>query len=305
MRQREFRVGRGEGYPFLVDPSGGISAVPRADGTCPVIGGQLDLSGDVRAPDDWSPVEEATGNNARISDGVELYAGAGFGDPLIEGQVEDALWGFGSALPPSGRLLELGCGPGFLLAAIGERLTGWSLTGVDPSPHSVEQAVEKGIDCHLGFLDDVTLEPGFDAIVVMGNFQLHPDPGATLRGLAALAASGGRLYLDSKNPRSTTRRLARQLMVTPGLRDVGAVNAFAAHAFHGLRNAYTKEQLAALLEESGWVVDRIRTTAPRLLRFGNTHDLSQGVKGRLWRALDGVDGLIDQRGWIQVGARRA
>ena len=304
MRTGTFRVGRGEGFPFEVDAQGGIRAVPRPDGTCPVIGGQTDLAADVAAPQEWSEVQEATGNNARISDGVELYAGAGFGDPLIDGQVEDALWAFGSGLPERGRLLELGCGPGFLLQSIGNRLPGWSLTGIDPSPDSVIQARAKGIDCHQGFLDAVSLDAGFDAIVVMGNLQLHPDPSATLRGLAAVAAPGARIYVDSKNPLSTTRRLARRMMATPGVRDIGVVNSFAAHAFHGLRTAYTKEQLLELLRASGWQVDRVRTTAPRLLRYSNTHDLSRGLKSRVWRSLDRIDSFADQRAWIQVGARR-
>lgn len=304
MRAEIFQIGRGAGFPFKVDSQGGITAIPRSDGTCPVIGGQIDLTGEVASPEEWTAVQEATGNNAVISDGEELYAGAGFGDPLIDGQVEDALWGFGPDLPERGRLLEVGCGPGFLLEAIGQRLPGWTLTGVDPSPDSVQQARVKGVDCHLGFLETVGLEPGFDAMVVMGNFQLHPDPEDSLRRLAELAAPRARLYLDSKNPLSTTRRLARRLMLTPGVRHVGAANAIAAHAFHGLRTAYTKQQLTELLASTGWEVLEMRTTAPRLLRFGNTHGLAHGVKGMMWRVLDDVDRVTDQRAWIQASARR-
>lgn len=305
MRARDFSVGRPAGYRFRVDSSGGIAALPRPDGSTLVIGGQLGLAEDVSAPETWTEVEEATGNNEKISDGVELYAGAGFGDPLIEGQVSDVLWALGrAARRPHGRLLEVGSGPGFLLAALQQALPGWTLTGVDPSPESVAEGRGKGLDCRQGFLQDVELEPGFDALVVMGNLQLHPDLPDTLRRLASLAAPGARLYLDSKNPMSSTRRLARRMMGVPGVRGIRQVNAFAAHAFHGLRNAPTRSQLEAMCRQAGWTIESSRTTSPRLLRFGNTHQFSHGAVGRLWRTFDHVDGLVDERSWIQLAARR-
>ena len=49
----------------------------------------------------------------------------------------------------------------------------------------------------------------------------------------------------------------------------------------------------------------VRTVAPRLLRFGNRHGLAHGAKGLAWRALDGVDGVLDERAWTQVAAVRA
>ena len=162
---------------------------------------------------------------------------------------------------------------------------------------SVESSVSRG------FVDTVDLEPGFDAVVVMGNFQLHADPRATLRHLARVAAPRAALYLDSKNPLSSTRRVARRLMTTPA-KSVPPVNAFAAHAFHGLRVALTQKQLESELERSGWEVCEMRTTAPRLLRFGNTHKLGRGLKGRVWRGFDRVDRLTGERAWIQISARR-
>jgi len=59
-----------------------------------------------------------------------------------------------------------------------------------------------------------------------------------------------------------------------------------------------------LLNETGWRMVELRTVAPRLLRFGNTHALAQGPKGWAWRAVDGLDGMFDQRAWTQVAAVR-
>lgn len=302
---RTFVVGHTPGYNFAVRDDGGVEALPRPDGSVPVIGGQLDLSSKIALPTDWTPVDEATGNNARISDGKELYAGAGFGDPLIEGQVDDVLWALGDERQKEqGRLLEVGCGPGFLLEALQRRLPAWQLVGVDPSPDSCSQARSRGVECHLGFLDSVDVEGQFTAFVIMGNFQLHSDPADTLRQLAALAAPGARLYLDSKNPLSTARRLARRLMTTPLLRDLDLANSYAAHALHGLRTAMPQSALIRMCEDTGWTVDSIRTTPPRLLRFDNTHRLSRGAGGHVWRALDGLDRLVGERSWIQISAVR-
>jgi SAM-dependent methyltransferase len=304
MTTKTFTIGRRNGYEFLVSPDGWVRAAARPDGTVPVIGGQPDLRADLESPEDWSEVEEATGNNATISDGVELYAGAGFDATLIEGQVADVLWALGDAAGTPGRLLELGCGPGFLLEALQKALPGWSVVGVDPSPDSCRQAQGRGIDVRLGMLDTVDLEPGFDAIVVMGNFQLHREPAATLAGLARIAGPGATLFLDSKNPRSSARVLARWAVQTPGARRLGAAHAFAAHAFHGMRHGIPKGALSRLLEDAGWEARAVRTVAPRLLRFGNQHALAAGAKGVVWRALDAVDRATREQAWIQVAARR-
>lgn len=190
------------------------------------------------------------------------------------------------------------------MEALQHRLPGWSLVGVDPSPTSSEQARARGLDVRKGFLHTVELDGQFDLIVVMGNFQLHPDPADTLRRLAELAAPGASLFLDSKNPRSCTRLLAARFVTIPAIKRINAVHAFAAHALHGLRHAPTKGQLATMLHESGWRVDEMRTTGPRLLRFRNQHALAQGIKGRAWALLDKVDARADERAWIQVRATR-
>lgn len=301
----EFTIGAGHrAFRFAVDDKGWIRSQPMPDGTVPVIGGQFDLHTTVEVPEGWSQVDEATGNNAKIAEGEDLYPRAEFDDGLVDGQVDDVLWALRTSRT-SGRLLELGCGPGFLLRGLSQRLPGWEVSGVDPSPDSVGQARAKGLDVVEGFMETAPVTGTFDAFVVMGNFQLHPDPTATLRALAAKANPGAELYLDLKNPRSTPRRLARLMVSAPVARRQPQVQSFAAHAFHGMRHGIPKSALPGLLEEGGWRLVEVRTVAPRLLRFGNRHGLAHGAKGLAWRALDGVDGLLDERAWTQVAAVRA
>jgi SAM-dependent methyltransferase len=294
------------GFRFTIDPEGWIRATSACGSSelVPVIGGQADLSDHIAAPEEWGGVTDATGHNTRISDGKELYAGVGF-KGLVQGQVENVLWALDNpAHRRTGRLLELGCGPGFLLAALERELPGWEVLGIDPSPVSVEQAAERGVTVLEGTLDSITPDGRFEAFVVMGNFQLHYDPAATLRRLAELAVPGARLYLDSKNPRTLARAVAWRAVRLRGVNRWAAINAFAAHAFHGMRHGIPQTVLTRLLKESGWDVVQMRTSAPRLLRFGNRHSLAGGAKGLVWRALDGMDRVTGERAWIQVAARR-
>ena len=67
---REFTIGTGpRAFRFDVDDRGWIRSQAMPDGTVPVIGGQFDLHTAVEVPEGWSAVDEATGNNAKISDG--------------------------------------------------------------------------------------------------------------------------------------------------------------------------------------------------------------------------------------------
>lgn len=159
MTVKRFSVGRTEPFGFSVD-KGWVRADARPDGSIPVIAGQFDLADEVTAPVEWRPVDEATGNNAKIAEGEEFYPGAQFNETLVNGQVEDVLWAL--RMDPRcqpGRLLELGCGPGFLLAHLRDALPGWDVAGVDSSPDSCTQARSRRLDVREGMLDSVIWSP--------------------------------------------------------------------------------------------------------------------------------------------------
>lgn len=279
---KTFHIGSAhDGHDFEVRPGGWIALRPSADGHVHVIRGTetLDDAGD---EENWTPAQEATRNNAQISDGETLYSGAGFDEDLIEGQAADVRWAFEAAgpVPTQGRLLEVGCGPGFLLERLRRDVPGCDLCGVDPSRVSVGQARSRGLDVREGTVEDLPESERFDGFVVMGNLQLHRDPEATLRAMSARANPGARLYLDSKNPQSLVRMASRTALRTP-LRRLGVVHGVAAHAFHGMRHSIPKGQLASLLQRTGWSPVTIQTCSPRLLRFGNAHAHADGVRGRV------------------------
>ena len=109
----------------------------------------------------------------------------------------------------TGRLLDVGCGPGFLLEAARER--GWRATGVDPSPFSVARAKSLGFEAHEGLLEDVAFQPGsFDAVAMLQVVEHLPDPRALLAECKRVLRSGGALLVATPNPASLLARTKRE-----------------------------------------------------------------------------------------------
>ena len=96
---------------------------------------------------------------------------------------------------PSGRLLEVGPGPGHLLVAA--RARGYTVAGVDPSPASARRLRELGIDVEQSTIEDSQLpDGGFDAVFhvdLLGHFE---DPVGALCAMARRLAPGGTLCFE-------------------------------------------------------------------------------------------------------------
>lgn len=95
-----------------------------------------------------------------------------------------------------GRLLEVGPGPGHLLAAAQRR--GFTVTGVDPNPASVRRIRDRlGVDVELASIESSRLPDGaFDVVVNVDLMSHFDDPVAALRAMARRLAPGGHLCLE-------------------------------------------------------------------------------------------------------------
>lgn len=108
-----------------------------------------------------------------------------------------------------GRLLDVGCGPAFLLEAARER--GWDAVGVDPSPFSVARAREAGFEAHEGMLQDLELREGsFDALALLQVVEHMTDPRPLLAACRRLLRPGGALLVATPNPASLLARVKRE-----------------------------------------------------------------------------------------------
>lgn len=90
------------------------------------------------------------------------------------------------------RVLDVGCGQGWLMDLIRETFPDAVIEGVEPSSHNVEVARKKGHHVHEGRLDDVrsTLNP-FDLVVSTNVLQHVSDPRDFLDSLSNLASESG------------------------------------------------------------------------------------------------------------------
>src|ERR1700679_2447015 len=87
---------------------------------------------------------------------ASLYAGNGRFVALLAGPLVEALQ------PRRGeRILDLGCGDGFLTQRIGE--SGATIVGVDSSPQMVAAAKERGVDARHLSADALSFDREFDA----------------------------------------------------------------------------------------------------------------------------------------------
>jgi SAM-dependent methyltransferase len=146
-----------------------------------------------------------------------------------------------------GRLLDLGCWVGYLLAEARDR--GWQVTGVEPSRFASEHARERlGLDVQNADLWSARLEPHSFDVVVLGDVLEHlPDPTRALHRIASVTKPGGVLYLALPDAGSRLARVmgARWWSVIP------------THVQY-----FTRRSISTLLRTNGWQVLSI-TTAPK------------------------------------------
>lgn len=118
-----------------------------------------------------------------------LYAGNGRFVALLAGALVEALQ------PQAGeRILDLGCGDGFLTQQIAE--SGATLVGVDSSPQMIRAATERGVDARHASGEALPFDQEFDA--VFSNAALHwmTDQDAVLRSVHRALKPGGRFVAE-------------------------------------------------------------------------------------------------------------
>jgi 2-polyprenyl-3-methyl-5-hydroxy-6-metoxy-1,4-benzoquinol methylase len=102
---------------------------------------------------------------------------------------------------PAGRLLDVGCGDGSMLE---EAMSlGWSAEGVDFDSNAVANARSKGLEVHLGAVEDLNLpDASFDLILMSHLIEQVYDPIRLLRECRRLLTPGGKLIVATPNAES-------------------------------------------------------------------------------------------------------
>ncbi|MEZ5420019.1 MAG: class I SAM-dependent methyltransferase [Vicinamibacterales bacterium] len=144
-----------------------------------------------------------------------------------------------------GRLLDVGCGHGAMLAQM--RDLGWTVEGVEPDVHAVATASARGFRVAHGTVFSAGLEPGaYDAITMSHVMEHVHRPIDTLRRCLDLLAPGGTLVAITPNADSW------------GHQRFGV-------AWRGLEpprhlQVFTRPALAMAAREAGFAAPRVRVT---------------------------------------------
>lgn len=107
---------------------------------------------------------------------------------------------------PDGRLLEVGCGNGFMLELM-LRL-GWRAEGVDFDAEAVAAARARGLRVQVGSLEDQSYPDNiFDAVTMSHLIEHVPDPIATINEVRRILKPGGKLVVVTPNSASLGRAI--------------------------------------------------------------------------------------------------
>jgi SAM-dependent methyltransferase len=112
------------------------------------------------------------------------------------------------AIPP-GRLLDVGCGDGTIMARL--RRLGWSAEGTEVDAEAAAHArTEHGLTVHLGPLETLGFPDGaFDAVVMNHVIEHVHDPVSLLKECRRILRPGGRLIVVTPNAMSLGHRMLK------------------------------------------------------------------------------------------------
>ncbi|HWW77104.1 MAG TPA: methyltransferase domain-containing protein, partial [Pyrinomonadaceae bacterium] len=183
----------------------------------------------------------------------ERYAGDGIDADTFRHFCDFANVARALALPPDRRVLDVGCGSGWLSEYFAR--LGYDVTGIDISPDLIEiararvESIEYGADhetplrCRF-LVHDVEAEPlaeTFDAVVCYDSLHHFEDERAVMRSLASMTAYGGALFiLEGDRPEAGSENEQELLEVM--------------RTFGTLESPFGREYLRSLLDEFGFAV---------------------------------------------------
>lgn len=114
-------------------------------------------------------------------------------------------------LPAGARLLDVGCGDGFHLDLLRRHgRAAWHLEGIDLDERAIEAARGRGLNVHLGSVEDLDLPAeSYDMAFLIQTIEHVGDPVAVLSAVARLLRPGGRVMIVTDNTGSLDFRLFR------------------------------------------------------------------------------------------------
>jgi SAM-dependent methyltransferase len=144
--------------------------------------------------------------------------------------------------PAAGSVLEIGCGPGLMLAAFRRR--GWRVLGIERDKAAAQSALQRGLEVVTTPIEALPAGARFDLIIMFHVLEHMDQPVALLRECADRLAPGGLLIVNVPNFSSWQSRFAGPKWLHL---DVPR------HVIH-----FTPSTLAATLQRAGLVINETR-----------------------------------------------
>jgi SAM-dependent methyltransferase len=167
--------------------------------------------------------------------------------------------------PPPGRILECGCGPGWLCHLLQKR--GYDVTGVDVSPHAIQLADEHPLFTNIdpptfqvAEVESLPFVEEFDAVLFFDALHHAEDEQAAVRSAYRALKAGGVCIASETGPRHAekSRAVAERFDVTekdmtPALiRRLGRRAGFSRVRFYPRADEMGKYLYPAPDERKGW-----------------------------------------------------
>jgi 2-polyprenyl-3-methyl-5-hydroxy-6-metoxy-1,4-benzoquinol methylase len=176
-----------------------------------------------------------------------------------------------------GRILDVGCGSGELLARM--QAFGWRTEGIDVDPAAVAVARGRGLSVHTGSLHERNFpDAGFDAVVMSHVIEHVHQPRELLAEVRRIVKPGGRMVIATPNASSLGHRMMRaawpfldpprhlQIFTPPALEAT-----VRAAGFEEVRLCTEIRTAAAMLprpKSRGWTKVCVRRIASRVVEYG-------------------------------------
>ncbi len=185
------------------------------------------------------------------------------------------------ALRQPGRVFDVGCNAGELLALFQER--GWEVAGVEMSPGPAAFASRRlGVDIHRGTIEAFELDgPGFDLVTLSHVLEHLHDPRGVLARLVELVRPGGGLLVEVPN--------AEDVLLE-------AFGGFYRPLCPGDHvSFFDRQSLATVIAASGWHLDEIASPLhARDVFYGSLMSTVDALRTRGGRRLDEGGGVASQ-----------
>jgi 2-polyprenyl-3-methyl-5-hydroxy-6-metoxy-1,4-benzoquinol methylase len=157
------------------------------------------------------------------------------------------------------RLLDIGCGVGFLLEQAKKR--GWDIYGTEYSQKAIDICRDKGIEMKKGSIDSSTFnKKDFDVIISIEVIEHLNNPNREIEEIKKLLRNGGLFYCTTPNFNSLNRYY---------LKDKYNIIGYPEHLTY-----YTKKTLNKLMTKHGFKKKKLLSTGISISRYKASLKLS-------------------------------